>query len=42
MFVEALKTNACIIIHCHNHYVGSLKPSRADDELTLKIELDKQ
>jgi len=26
------------IILCHNHPSGSLKPSRADEELTKKIE----
>lgn len=34
---KALEENAISIILCHNHPSGSLKPSRADEELTLKI-----
>lgn len=34
---KALEENAVSIILCHNHPSGSLKPSRADEELTLKI-----
>ena len=37
VFMAALKLNASNIILCHNHPSGSLKPSRADEELTLKI-----
>ena len=37
IFMAALKINACNIIACHNHPSGSLKPSRADEELTQKI-----
>jgi len=37
VFIAALKINACNIILCHNHPSGSLKPSRADEELTKKI-----
>ncbi len=33
----ALKVAAVSIILCHNHPSGSLKPSRADEELTCKI-----
>jgi len=33
----ALEENAVSIILCHNHPSGSLKPSRADEELTHKI-----
>jgi len=34
---KALDTEATSIILCHNHPSGSLKPSRADEELTAKI-----
>ncbi|MDP4264344.1 MAG: DNA repair protein RadC [Bacteroidota bacterium] len=34
---KALDEDAVSIILCHNHPSGSLKPSRADEELTLKI-----
>jgi DNA repair protein RadC len=34
---KALEENAVSIILCHNHPSGSLKPSRADEELTQKI-----
>jgi DNA repair protein RadC len=34
---QALEKNAVSIILCHNHPSGSLKPSRADEELTAKI-----
>jgi DNA repair protein RadC len=34
---KALETRAVSIILCHNHPSGSLKPSRADQELTSKI-----
>ena len=34
---KALEVNAVSIILCHNHPSGSLKPSRADEVLTLKI-----
>ena len=37
VFMTALKANACNIILAHNHPSGSLKPSRADIELTRKI-----
>jgi DNA repair protein RadC len=33
----ALLSNACSLILSHNHPSGSLKPSRADEELTQKI-----
>jgi DNA repair protein RadC len=34
---KALQVNAVSIILCHNHPSGSLKPSKADEELTMKI-----
>jgi DNA repair protein RadC len=34
---KALEKNAVSLILCHNHPSGSLKPSRADEELTYKI-----
>jgi len=34
---KALQEDAVSIILCHNHPSGSLKPSKADEELTLKI-----
>ena len=34
---HALESDAVSIILCHNHPSGSLKPSRADEELTSKI-----
>jgi DNA repair protein RadC len=34
---KALEENAVSIILCHNHPSGSLRPSRADEELTAKI-----
>ncbi len=34
---KALEENAVSIILCHNHPSGNLRPSRADEELTLKI-----
>ena len=37
IFVAALKANACALIICHNHPSGNLRPSRADEELTIKI-----
>ena len=37
IFTAAIKVNAVSIILSHNHPSGSLKPSRADEELTQKI-----
>lgn len=37
IFMTALRANACNIILAHNHPSGSLKPSRADIDLTKKI-----
>jgi DNA repair protein RadC len=37
IFTAALKTNAVSLILCHNHPSGSLKPSKADEEITQKI-----
>ncbi|MDQ6756962.1 MAG: JAB domain-containing protein, partial [Bacteroidota bacterium] len=34
---KALEEDATAIILCHNHPSGNLKPSKADEELTLKI-----
>jgi len=34
---KALEKNAVSLILCHNHPSGSLRPSRADEELTHKI-----
>ncbi|MET0243933.1 MAG: DNA repair protein RadC, partial [Flavitalea sp.] len=34
---KALEEEAVSLILCHNHPSGSIKPSRADEELTLKI-----
>jgi DNA repair protein RadC len=34
---KALEEDAVSMILCHNHPSGSLKPSKADEELTLKI-----
>ena len=34
---KALDEDAVSLILCHNHPSGSLKPSRADEELTFKI-----
>ena len=34
---KALESDAVNLILCHNHPSGSLKPSRADEDLTLKI-----
>lgn len=34
---RALEENAVSLILCHNHPSGSLKPSRADEQLTQKI-----
>ncbi len=34
---KALEEDAVSIILCHNHPSGNLKPSKADEELTLKI-----
>ena len=37
ILAAALKLGACSIVLGHNHPSGSLKPSRADEELTQKI-----
>ena len=34
---KALEENAVSLVLCHNHPSGSLRPSRADEELTYKI-----
>lgn len=34
---KALEQEATAIVLCHNHPSGNLKPSKADEELTLKI-----
>ena len=37
ILAAALKSLAISIILCHNHPSGNVKPSRQDEELTLKI-----
>jgi DNA repair protein RadC len=37
IFAAAIKSNACAVIIAHNHPSGSIKPSRADEELTHRI-----
>lgn len=37
ILAAALKLGTCSLVLCHNHPSGSLKPSRADEELTNKI-----
>jgi DNA repair protein RadC len=37
ILAAAIRTASCSMILAHNHPSGSLKPSRADEELTLKI-----
>ncbi len=37
VFSTALKVCACSIILAHNHPSGTLRPSRADEELTYKM-----
>ncbi len=37
IFKIALEKNAVSLILCHNHPSGSLKPSKADEDLTQKI-----
>jgi DNA repair protein RadC len=37
LFKKALEVGATSIVLCHNHPSGSLKPSRADEELTTKL-----
>lgn len=37
ILAAAVKANAVSIILCHNHPSGSLKPSKADEQLTTKI-----
>lgn len=34
---KALEENAVSLILCHNHPSGNLRPSKADEELTIKI-----
>mgnify|MGYP001798031585 CR=1 FL=1 len=34
---KALEQDSTAIVLCHNHPSGNLKPSKADEELTLKI-----
>lgn len=37
IFLKALEVQATSLVLCHNHPSGSLKPSRADEELTSKL-----
>ena len=34
---EAVLSNATIVIACHNHPSGSIRPSRQDDDLTMSL-----
>jgi len=34
---EAVLSNATIIVACHNHPSGSIRPSRADDDVTQQL-----
>ena len=34
---KALESESTAVVLCHNHPSGNLKPSKADEELTLKI-----
>jgi DNA repair protein RadC len=34
---KALEQDAVSLVLCHNHPSGSLRPSRADEQLTAKI-----
>ena len=36
---KAIEAEACSIVLSHNHPSGSLKPSRADEDLTQKIRM---
>jgi DNA repair protein RadC len=38
IFKKALEAEATSIILCHNHPSGNLKPSRADEDLTAKLQ----
>src|SRR3954471_21726653 len=37
IIAAAINSNACSIILCHNHPSGNVKPSKADEEITIKI-----
>ncbi|MEO8820681.1 MAG: JAB domain-containing protein, partial [Ginsengibacter sp.] len=37
IFLKALEVQATSLVLCHNHPSGSLRPSRADEELTAKL-----
>ncbi len=37
IFLKALEVQATSMVLCHNHPSGSLRPSRADEELTAKL-----
>ena len=37
IFLKALEVQATAMVLCHNHPSGSLRPSRADEELTQKL-----
>ncbi|MGH2646932.1 MAG: JAB domain-containing protein [Ginsengibacter sp.] len=37
IFVAAIKSGACGLVLVHNHPSGNLKPSRQDEQLTIKI-----
>jgi len=37
IFLKAIEVQATSIVLCHNHPSGNLKPSKADEEITLKL-----
>lgn len=37
IIAAAINSNACGIILCHNHPSGNIQPSKADEEITIKI-----
>jgi DNA repair protein RadC len=37
VFLKALEVQATSLVLCHNHPSGSLRPSRADEEITAKL-----
>jgi DNA repair protein RadC len=37
IFLKAIEVQATSIVLCHNHPSGNLRPSKADEEITLKL-----
>jgi DNA repair protein RadC len=37
VFLKALEVQATSMVLCHNHPSGSLRPSRADEEITARL-----